>query len=43
MVSIILNEFKLSPNDNSVFVFCSKGRDKIRNIHHDCNSYWSYY
>ncbi|MGL4382416.1 MAG: IS66 family insertion sequence element accessory protein TnpB [Bacilli bacterium] len=43
LVSIILNEFKLSHDDNSVFVFCSKGRDKIKIIHHDCNGYWLYY
>jgi len=36
-------EFKLDPFENSLFVFCNRGCDKLKILFWDKNGFWLYY
>jgi len=40
---IIQEKFHLSPFTSSLFMFCNKGKDKIKIIHFEDNGFWLYY
>jgi transposase len=43
LVAIVTHSFELDVFGNSLFVFCNKGRNKIKILHWDCNGFWLYY
>jgi len=43
-LSILVKEgFELDPFQEALFVFCNKGRNKIKILHWDKNGFWLYY
>ena len=43
LAAIVSFEFKLDPFSDSMFVFCNRGRDKIKILYWDTNGFWLYY
>jgi transposase len=43
LAAIVSFEFKLDPFADSVFVFCNRGRDKLKILYWDTNGFWLYY
>lgn len=43
LAGIVSLEFKLDVFSESWFVFCNKGRDKLKILHWDQNGFWLYY
>lgn len=41
--SLVQEVFKLSPFDNSLYLFCNKQRDKIKILHFEYDGFWLYY
>jgi len=40
---IISEQLDFNPYDGSVFVFCNKGRDKLKILYWEHNGFWLYY
>jgi transposase len=40
---LVKEEFDLDPFSSSLFVFCNRGRDKLKILHWDHNGFWLYY
>jgi transposase len=43
LAAIVTHSFALDPFDCSLFVFCNRGRDKLKILHWDHNGFWLYY
>lgn len=43
LAAIVTHSFDLDPFDTSLFVFCNKGRDKLKILVWDHNGFWLYY
>jgi transposase len=43
LAAIVQQEFDLDPFSSSMFVFCNRGRDKLKILHWDHNGFWLYY
>lgn len=43
LAALIQQEFNLDPFSSSLFVFCNRGRDKLKILHWDHNGFWLYY
>ena len=43
LATIVSFEFKLDPFSDCMFVFCNRGRDKIKILYWDTNGFWLYY
>lgn len=43
LVSIIESEMQISPYEDAVFVFCNRGRDKLKVIHWDRSGFVLWY
>ncbi len=43
LAAIVSCQFKLDPFSDCLFVFCNRGRDKLKILHWDCNGFWLYY
>lgn len=43
LAAIVSFGFKLDPFSDSVFVFCNRGRDKLKILYWDTNGFWLYY
>jgi transposase len=43
LAALVSQEFDLDLFSNSLFVFCNKGRDKLKILHWDHNGFWPYY
>jgi len=43
LAAIVQEEFQLDPFSSSLFVFCNRGRDKLKILHWDHNGFWLYY
>jgi len=43
LAAIVKYSFELDPFDMSLFVFCNKGRDKLKILAWDHNGFWLYY
>ena len=43
LYAIVKYQLKLSPVSNSYFIFCNKGRDKIKILHWDGSGFWIHY
>lgn len=41
--SLVEQVFKMSPFDNSLYLFCNKQRDKIKILHFEHDGFWLYY
>lgn len=41
--SIVATQFALDPFSDCWFVFCSRGRDRLKVLHWDTNGFWLYY
>ncbi len=41
--AIVTYTFKLDPFSNSLFVFCNRGRDKLKILYWDHNGFWLFY
>ncbi|WML51237.1 IS66 family insertion sequence element accessory protein TnpB [Neobacillus sp. PS3-12] len=40
---LVKEEFDLDPFSSSLFVFCNRGRDKLKILHWEHNGFWLYY
>ena len=43
LAAIVVTRFALDPFEGCWFVFCNKGRDKMKILHWDTNGFWLYY
>jgi transposase len=43
LAAIVSHAFELDPLDTSLFVFCNKGRDKLKILRWENNGFWLYY
>lgn len=43
LAAIVSLQFKLDPFSDCFFVFCNKGRDRLKILHWDHNGFWLYY
>ena len=43
LAALVVTRFTLDPFAGSWFVFCNKGRDKMKILHWDTNGFWLYY
>ena len=43
LAALVSQSFGLDPFDSSLFVFCNRGRDKIKILVWDNNGFWLYY
>ena len=43
LAAIVSFQFKLDPFDESLFVFCNRGRNKLKILRWDTNGFWIYY
>ena len=43
LAAIVSLEFKLDPFSDSLFVFCNRGRDRLKILQWDVNGFWLYY
>lgn len=43
LAALVQEEFNLDPFSSSLFVFCNRGRDKLKILHWDHNGFWLYY
>lgn len=43
LAALVSQDFALDLFDSSLFVFCNKGRDKIKILFWDHNGFWLYY
>jgi transposase len=43
LAALVSQDFDLDLFSNSLFVFCNKGRDKLKILHWDHNGFWLYY
>lgn len=43
LVVLVKEEFDLDPFSTSLFVFCNRGRDKLKILHWHHNGFWLYY
>jgi transposase len=43
LAALVQVRFELDPFSSSWFVFCNKGRDKLKILRWDNNGYWLYY
>ena len=43
LAALVVTEFKLDLFSDCWFVFCNKGRDKLKILHWDRNGFWLYY
>lgn len=43
LAALVSTQFKLDPFSESWFVFCNRGRDKLKILHWDHNGFWLYY
>jgi transposase len=43
LAAMVSYSFKLDPFSESLFVFCNRGRDKLKILRWDCNGFWLYY
>jgi transposase len=43
LAAIVTHTFELDLYSSSLFVFCNKGRDKLKILYWDCNGFWLYY
>jgi len=43
LAAIVSHAFDLDPFDTSLFVFCNKGRDKLKILRWDVSGFWLYY
>lgn len=43
LAAIVSCEFKLDPFSDCMFVFCNRGRDKLKILYWDTNGFWLYY
>jgi transposase len=43
LAALVKEGFNLDPFSSSLFVFCNRGRDKLKILHWDHNGFWLYY
>ena len=43
LAALVCHAFELDLFSNSLFVFCNRGRDKLKILHWDHNGFWLYY
>jgi len=43
LAALVTYSFELDPFSNSLFVFCNRGRDKIKILYWDHNGFWLFY
>lgn len=43
LAAIVRFRFKLDPCSDSLFVFCNRGRNKLKILYWDTNGFWLYY
>lgn len=43
LAAIVQKSFELDPFSNSLFVFCNKGRNKLKILHWQHNGFWLHY
>jgi transposase len=43
LAALVVTHFALDPFEGCWFVFCNKGRDKLKILHWDHNGFWLYY
>jgi hypothetical protein len=43
LVAIIKHDYNLDVYDQALFIFCNKGKDKLKIIHYQNNGFWLYY
>jgi transposase len=43
LASIVESSFKLNPFDGAIFVFCNRGRDRIKILEWDSDGFWLYF
>ena len=43
LAALVSHTFELDLFGNSLFVFCNKGRDKLKILYWDHNGFWLYY
>jgi transposase len=43
LTAIVRAVFELDPFSNAWFVFCGKGKDRLKILRWDCNGFWLYY
>lgn len=43
LMTIVESSFKLDPFDGALFVFCNRGRDRVKILVWDIDGYWLYF
>lgn len=43
LAALVQQEFELDPFSQNLFVFCNRGRDKLKILYWDKNGFWLYY
>lgn len=43
LAALVTEQFNLDPFSSSMFVFCNRGRDKLKILYWDHNGFWLYY
>jgi transposase len=43
LAALVQQEFELDPFSPNLFVFCNRGRDKLKILYWDQNGFWLYY
>lgn len=43
LAAVVSLRFGLDPFDDSLFVFCNRGRDKLKILYWDTNGFWLFY
>lgn len=43
LAAIVTHSFELDPFSRALFVFCNKGRDRLKILYWDHNGFWLYY
>ena len=43
LAAVVQEEFQLNPLSSAMFVFCNRGRDKLKILHWEHNGFWLYY